>query len=142
PQPAPAPPTPRAAAPIDLTGNWVSIVNEDWRWRMITPPKGDYASVPLNPAGRAEADKWTPAMDGRCEAYGAGGLMRMPTRVRITWQDANTLKLETDAGSQTRLLHFGGARPPADHLLQGYSAATWELAGGGARGGGRGGGRD
>ena len=96
PQPAPAPPTPRAAAPIDLTGNWVSIVNEDWRWRMITPPKGDYASVPLNPAGRAEADKWTPAMDGRCEAYGAGGLMRMPTRVRISWQDDNTLKIETD----------------------------------------------
>src|ERR1043165_2702605 len=109
PQPAqapPAPPTPRAAAPIDLTGNWVSIVNEDWRWRMLTPPKGDYTSVPLNAAGRGEADKWTSAQDGSCLAYGAAGLMRMPTRVRISWQDDSTLKIETDAGAQTRLLHF------------------------------------
>jgi len=131
--PPPAPPAPRAAAPIDLTGYWVSIVNEDWRWRMITPPKGDYASVPLNADGRKAADMWTPAMDGRCEAYGAGGLMRMPTRVHITWQDDNTLKIETDAGTQTRLLRFTTNPPPGERSLQGYSVATWELAG---RGGG------
>jgi hypothetical protein len=142
PQTSAAPPvTAQAAAPIDLTGYWVSIVNEDWRWRMVTPPKGDYASVPLNDEGKRVADTWTPAMDGRCEAYGAGGLMRMPTRVHITWQDPNTLKIETDAGTQTRLLQFAGARPPAEHLLQGYSVASWEFAGGGARGG-RGGGRE
>jgi hypothetical protein len=135
----PAPPAPRAAAPIDLTGSWVSIVNEDWRWRMLTPPKGDYASVPLNGAGRGEADKWTPAMDGRCEAYGAGALMRMPTRVRISWQDDNTLKIETDAGTQTRLLHFNANAPSAsERSLQGYSVARWEYAGG-PIGGGRGG---
>src|SRR5882724_11050660 len=93
------PPTPRAAAPIDLTGYWVSIVNEEWRWRMVTPPKGDYASVPLNDEGRRVADTWTPAMDGRCDAYGAAALMRLPTRVHITWQDAATLKVETDAGT-------------------------------------------
>jgi len=151
--PAPAPPTPRAAAPIDLTGNWVSIVNEDWRWRMMTPPKGDYTSVPLNNAGRAEADKWTEAQDGSCQAYGAGALMRMPTRVRISWQDDHTLKVETDAGTQTRLLHIapvGSApvEPPAGapRSLQGYTAASWEFAGrGGAlafgQGGGGGGGR-
>jgi hypothetical protein len=132
----------QAAAPIDLTGYWVSIVNEDWRWRMVTPPKGDYASVPLNDEGRKVADSWTLSMDGRCEAYGAGGLMRMPTRVHITWQNDTTLKIETDAGAQTRLLHFGDAQPPAGRSLQGYSTASWEFAGGaGARGGGRGGGR-
>jgi hypothetical protein len=131
--------TPQAAAPIDLTGSWVSIVNEEWRWRMVTPPKGDYASVPLNDEGRKVADTWTPAMDGRCEAYGAGGLMRLPTRVRITWQDPNTLKIETDAGTQTRVLHFGEARPSTERSLQGQSVATWEVAGGGGRGGGGGG---
>jgi hypothetical protein len=149
-QAPPAPPPPRAAAPIDLTGNWVAIVNEDWRWRMLTPPKGDYTSVPLNPAGRAEADKWTEAQDGSCQAYGAGGLMRMPTRVRISWQDDNTLKVETDAGTQTRLLHFtptgqGSAPAGTARSLQGYTVAAWEYAGrGGALGllpaGGRGGG--
>ena len=132
--------TPQDAAPIDLTGYWVAIVNEEWRWRMVTPPKGDYASVPLNDEGRKVADTWTPAMDGRCEAYGAGGLMRLPTRVHITWQDPATVKIETDAGTQTRLLHLGESRPPADRSLQGYSVASWEFAGGGGRGG-RGGGR-
>ena len=58
---APQPPaTPRGRAPIDLTGYWVSIVNEDWRWRMVTPPKGDFASVPLNPEGTKVADAWDP----------------------------------------------------------------------------------
>ena len=137
----PQEPAAQSAAPIDLTGYWVSIVNEDWRWRMLTPPKGDYASVPLNDEGKRVADTWTPAMDGRCEAFGAGGLMRMPTRVHITWQDPATLKIETDAGTQTRLVHFGDGRPPADRSLQGYSTASWEFAGGGAGRGGRGGGR-
>jgi hypothetical protein len=133
--PAGPPPTPQASAPIDLTGNWVAVVNEDWRWRMVTPPKGDYASVPLNAEGTKQADTWTPAMDGRCEAYGMAGLMRMPTRLRISWQDANTLKIETDAGMQTRLLHFDKsmAKPTASSM-QGYSVAEWERPAGGGRG--------
>ena len=96
----------RQTAPVDLTGNWVSVVTEDWQWRMVTPKKGDYSSVPLSPAGRAEADKWVEANDGSCLAYGVGGVMRMPLRVRISWQDDYTLKMETDAGEQTRLLRF------------------------------------
>jgi hypothetical protein len=129
----------RQAAPIDLTGQWVSIVNEDWRWRMVTPPKGDYPGIPLNAEGRKVADSWTPALDGRCEAYGAAGLMRMPTRVRIEWQDDNTLKLETDAGTQTRTLRFIASNDAAasTRTLQGSSVASWLFAGG--RGGGRGG---
>ena len=144
-------PTPRAQAPIDLTGNWVSIVTEDWRFRMVTPPKGDYASVPINPAGRVVADKWDPAKDeadgNACKSYGAAAIMRVPGRLHISWQDDNTLKIETDAGTQTRLLHFGGT-PGGDPSWQGYSEASWEFAGGrnpaaaagrGGGGGGRGG---
>jgi len=97
---------------------------------MVTPPKGDYASVPLNAEGRKVADTWTPSMDGRCEAYGAAGLMRMPTRVRMTWQDDRTLKLETDAGVQTRLLRFGVQGSTSEpRSRQGSSVATWEFAG-------------
>ena len=132
--PAGPPPTAQSTAAIDLTGNWVSVVNEDWRWRMVTPPKGDYASVPLNADGTKEADKWTPAMDGQCQAFGMGGLMRQPTRVRISWQDPQTLKIETDAGVQTRLLKFGNQPKPATRSLQGFSAAEWERPGGGGRG--------
>jgi hypothetical protein len=123
----PPPATPRAAAPIDLTGYWVSIVNEDYRWRMITPPKGDYASVPLTPEGRKVADTWDPSKDGQCEAYGAGGLMRMPTRLRITWESDTVLKIETDAGQQTRRLVFDRSQAaPAARSLQGFSRAEWQ----------------
>ena len=127
----------QAGAGEDLTGYWVSLVTEDWRWRMMTPPKGDYPSVPLNAEGRRVADGWDPAKetaDDRCKAYGAGNIMRVPTRLHITWDNENTLKLETDAGQQTRRFSFG-ARPAAassatDGGLQGMSVATWEYAGG------------
>jgi hypothetical protein len=120
------PPTPRASAAIDLTGVWVSIVNEDWRWRMITAPRGDFPGLPLSPAGRAAAMAWDPKTDGSCKAFGAAALMRMPTRVRIAWADDSTLKIETDNGQQTRLLHFGGERRAAAPSLQGDSTAEWQ----------------
>jgi hypothetical protein len=122
--------SPREAAPVDLTGSWVSVVTEDWAWRMQTPAKGDFASVPLNAEGRRVANTWIEAQDGSCQAYGAAALLRMPTRLRISWQDETTLKIETDAGSQTRLLRFGP--PPTGRVstsLQGYSAAEWQTTG-------------
>jgi hypothetical protein len=118
--------SPRASAAIDLTGYWVAIVNEDWRWRMMTAPKGDLTSVPVNAEGRRVAGQWDPATDGSCLAYGAAGLMRMPTRLHITWEDDATLKIESDAGRQTRLLRFGAAPLPAARSLQGHSVAEWE----------------
>jgi hypothetical protein len=128
--PAPkAPQTPKAAAPFDVTGNWVSVVTEDWRWRMLTPKKGDYTSVPLNAEGKKVADTWDPdkaASDG-CKAYGAAGVMREPGRFRISWEGDTTLRIDTDAGLQTRRLHFDkSSKPPAEHTWQGLSLAEWE----------------
>jgi hypothetical protein len=123
-------PSARAAAPFDLTGYWVSIITEDWRFRMVTPLKGDYGGVPLTAEGRKHADAWDPSMDGSCRAYGAAGLLRMPLRVRITWESDSVLKLETDAGMQTRRLVFGKAHPPGPRSLQGFSVAEWEADGG------------
>lgn len=132
------PPTPRASAPVDFTGNWVSIVSEDWRWRMITPPKGDYANIPLNAAARKIADTWDPARDEgageQCKGYAAPAIMREPTRLRISWTDDYTLKIETDAGMQTRVLQFARpdapqSAPPAtagQRSWQGVSVARWE----------------
>jgi hypothetical protein len=137
--------TPQAAAPVDLTGYWVSVVTEDWRFRMVTPAKGDYASVPLNAEGRKVADTWDPAKDeaagNQCKSYGAAALMRVPGRVHITWESDNTLRVDTDAGTQTRMFHFGGQPPQGGEAqLQGHSAAQWEVAGGrGARGTAQGG---
>jgi hypothetical protein len=136
----PAPPqSPQASAPIDLTGYWVSIVTEDWRWRMVTPPKGDYASVPINAAARKVADAWDPATDGSCLAYGAAALMRNPTRLHVTWENEQTLKVETDAGVQTRRFVFNATSAPGARTLQGHSVAEWERPAGGGRGGAPGG---
>jgi len=130
--PAGPPLSPRAAAPTDLTGNWVAVITEDWQWWMVTPNKGDYASVPLNPAGRKLADAWTPDQDGSCKAYGAPALLRHPGRLRISWEDERTLKIETDAGVQTRRLRFGATAPSAPRDLQGHSVAEWQLPQGAA----------
>ena len=126
----------REGAPVDLVGTWVSPVMEAYRWRMLTPLKGDAASVPFRQDARQVIDAWDPAKDEaaglQCKAYGAPAVMRIPGRVRISWQDDHTLKIETDAGTQTRLFHFssGGAqaKAPADTppSWQGYSVAKWE----------------
>ncbi len=127
-----APPrAPREAAPVDLTGYWVSVVTEDWRWRMVTPARGDFAGVPLNPAGRKLGLTWDPAKDeadgNQCRAYGAPAIMRVPGRLHITWQDDRTLRIDSDAGTQSRLLHFGAPPPPnTEPTWQGYSLANWE----------------
>ena len=128
------PPAAREAAALDLTGYWVSVVVEDWKWRMVTPKKGVYDSIPLNQEGRRAADTWDPAKDEaageQCRAYGAANLMRIPGRLHITWEDANTLRVDTDAGTQTRLLRFGAAAVSAEPSWQGQSVAEWEFAAG------------
>jgi hypothetical protein len=146
-QQQPAPPTARATAPFDITGYWVSVVTEDWRWRMVTPSKGDAISIPVNAQGQQAANAWDYAKDmaagNQCKAYGAGGLMRLPTRLHITWQDDNTLKLETDAGQQTQLFHFDRSQAPlpaAGRTPQGTATAQWiDVVAAGRGGGGRGG---
>jgi hypothetical protein len=140
-----APATPRDAAPIDLTGYWVAVVTEDWKFRMVTPRKGVYQTLPLNAEGRKVGDTWDPARDEaageQCRAYGAGNIMRVPGRLHVTWADATTLQIDTDAGSQTRLLRFDpAAAPPSAPTWQGHSLASWQLGPGGRgvqnRGGG------
>lgn len=124
----------KATAPVDLTGYWVSVVSEDWKYRMVTPPKGEYGNVPLSPEGRKVADSWDPAKDEAagmpCKAYGAAGIMRIPGRLHITWENDDTLRIDADTGTQTRSLHFGN--PPADGeaTWQGRSVAQWDSAGG------------
>jgi hypothetical protein len=122
-------------APIDLTGYWVSVVTEDWAQRMIPPVKGDFSGLPLNAAGQKAGNAWDPeqqlAAGEACKAYSAPALLRIPGRLKIGWQDGgNTLRIDTDAGQQTRLLHFTGAEPQGEAGWQGYSAASWEYAGG------------
>src|SRR5258706_3852089 len=133
------PVAPRAAAPVDLTGLWVSIVTEDWRYRMVTPPKGDRPGIPLNAEGTRVTNAWDPEKDEaageQCRSYDAAGVMRAPGRVRITWVDDTTLKLETEAGTQTRLFKFGAPTPSTGApSWQGDSVAQWEVSGGGRRG--------
>lgn len=177
------PPTAKASAPIDLTGYWTAVITEDWHLRMQTAPKGDFGvgapgavvlpggaayglgpnpsdggNIPYKTKGGQAAMKWDPAKDeadgNQCRAYGAPGVMRLPTHLHVTWKDDNTLQIEADAGSQTRELHFvpppqggqinfqSGAYIPPEAVKmepppgvqaswQGYSVAQWTIMGGG-----------
>ena len=123
----------KASAPADLTGYWVAFVTEDWRFRMVTPRKGDYQAVPLTDQARKVADAWNPEADeaagNQCKAYGAAGLMRLAARFHITWQDENTLRVDSDAGMQTRLFHFNSQpSAPGERTWQGVSSAQWRGA--------------
>jgi hypothetical protein len=130
----------RAGAPFDPTGYWSSLITQNWRLRMVPPGKGDYIGIPISAAGKKAADAWDQAKDeaagNQCKAYGAPGLMNLPTHLNITWQDDNTLRVDTDYGTQTRLFHFGNWTPPEPRKRswQGNSVAVWA-----SRRGGRGG---
>jgi hypothetical protein len=175
------PPTAKASAPIDLTGYWTAVITEDYRLRMLSVPKGDFGvgppgaisrpgtgayglgpnpslggSIPYKTKGAQAALQWDPAKDeaegNQCKAYGAPGVMRQPTHLHFTWQDDNTLKVDADAGTQTRLFHFipppqgqmsyassvymppeapkFDAPPGTAASWQGYSVAMWTTMGG------------
>jgi hypothetical protein len=151
------PPTAKASAPIDLTGYWTAGITEDWHVRMLTPEGGGRGRIPYKAQAAKSAPKWDPAKDeaegNQCKAYGAPGIMRQPTHLHISWQDDNTLKVEADFGTQTRLFHFpppprGGRidfvsgayvppelpkmEPPAglEASWQGFSVAMWNAMGG------------
>ena len=152
-QAPPAPPVAaRAAAPFDISGYWVSLITDDWRYRMLTPPKGNVDYLPVTAEARRVTNEWDPAKDAAagetCKAYGAGGIMRLPARLHITWDDDHTLKMEIDAGTQTRRFFFDSTPQlatvhpaPSEPSLQGYSLARWEFppAGRGAAAPARGG---
>ena len=133
--PAPAKPKParnaKEGAPVDFTGYWVSVVTEDWRWRMVTPAVGDFAGIPLSAEGRKIGNAWDPAKDEaageQCKSYGAPAVMRIPGRLHITWADDDTLQIDADQGTQTRLLHFKAPQgDQGEGSWQGYSEARWE----------------
>ena len=114
---------------------------------MMTPARGDFTSVPMTPEALLAADGWDPARDEavgeQCRAYAAPAIMRVPGRVRISWQDDYTLRIETDAGMQTRVFQFQRpnmptlAAPKAEQRSwQGFSVARWEPQPAPATGGG------
>ncbi|MBI4888390.1 MAG: hypothetical protein HY824_14945 [Acidobacteria bacterium] len=128
----PMPPA-RTIAPKDVTGYFVSVVAEHWHLRMLVPPKGEFAMLPLNAEARKTAMAWDPAKDqaegNACKSYGAAAIMRVPGRLNLHWADDNTLQMDIDSGTQTRQFHFappqgqGAAQPPQ---WQGYSVAEWD----------------
>ena len=115
----------------------MSIVSDEWRYRMLTPPKGNIDYVPVNAEGRRVAQEWDPAKDEAagesCKGYGPAGLMRLPGRLHITWPDSEHAEdrdrhRHADAAvALRRRARRRGTNPPS---LQGYSAAEWEFPGG------------
>lgn len=137
-----SPGTAREMAPTDLSGYWEAIVVEDWRYRMLPPIKfqerprlGERNGIPMNAEAREIALAWDANRDEaageRCKAYGAPNIMRLPGRIRISWRDDQTLMLETEAGTQTRVFEFGSPTARGGGW-QGVSRAAWDRIPGGA----------
>lgn len=142
--PPPAEPqTPREMAPVDLTGYWAAAITEDWQWRFVTPATGDFIAVPFNTAGEELAKAWDPEADVasglQCKPFGAAAIFRLPTRVRVTWDDPETLRVEFDLGTQTRVAHFDRSVAPGEPSWQGHAVAEWIDVPPPGRGRGRGG---
>jgi len=97
---------------------------------MVTPQKGQYDALTLNAEGRRVGNMWDPDQDEKageqCKAYGAATIMRLPGRLHITWENDNTLRIDTDTGNQTRRFRFDAA-PPGEPTWQGHSVATWQF---------------
>ncbi len=148
PPPAVVPQPARQTAPVDYTGYWVSVVTEDWQWRFVTPIVGDYTGVPLTAEGDQAARAWDHDADlaagEQCKPFGAAAIMRIPTRLHVTWQDDDTLHLAWDQGTQSRAVYFDTSRQPGARSYQGHAVGEWislaPPAGRGGGGGGRGGG--
>ena len=109
----------------------MSVVAEHWHLRMLVPPKGEFSMLPLNAEARKIANAWDPAKESpseQCKSYGAAAIMRVPGRLYIHWTDDNTLQMDVDSGTQTRVFHFGGGETPTPQpsQWQGYSVAEWE----------------
>jgi hypothetical protein len=126
---APAPANAKASpAAVDITGYWVSLIVDEWRFR-VTPQKGDILYLPINNDARRVANEWDPAKDEadgkQCRAYGAVGVMQRPGRLRISWEDDNTLRVDADSGTQMRLLHFVATAQKSAPSWQGDSVAQW-----------------
>jgi hypothetical protein len=122
----------RTAAADDLTGTWVSVVAEHWHLRMIVPPRGEFAMLPINQTARKLASSWDPAREPageeQCKGYGAAAIMRIPSRLDIRWVNDNTLRMDIDSGTQTRTFNFNANESAAATQApswQGYSTAAW-----------------
>ena len=115
--PAPAV-TGRAQAPFDLSGYWVALVTDDWRYRMLTPPKGNADYLPVN----AEAQ----ARDGR------RGIRRR-TRPRRGVPRLRRRRRHAAAGSPAH--HVGERQHAEDGSRRGHADAPVRVRRGASRAG-------
>lgn len=125
---------PPASKIADLTGYWVSVVTTlDWRLRMVVPPRGDYFGIRLTPDGAKIAGAWDQARDeaagDQCKYYGGAAIMRIPGRFHFTTPDSRTLRMDADAGTQTRVIHLGGKSGEGPATWQGESVGEWDSSG-------------
>ena len=85
--------------------------------------------MPMNAAGVKMVESWDPARDAaageQCRGYGAPAVMRLPGRVRISWDSDTVMKVETEAGTPDAALHVRRA-PQQTAGWQGTSAAIWQ----------------
>jgi hypothetical protein len=115
----------------DLAGYWLSGATQGWRHLTVVPVKVEYQGIPMNPVTGDLAGFWNATADGAaaqsCKAYGSGLILWTSGFSQSRWVYSNALRVESDAGRQTRPLRL---QPTANEVTarlsrQGPMSATW-----------------
>jgi hypothetical protein len=128
------------AAQIDFSGQWLPAYHEDAPERLPGPELGDYTGLPLNEAGRLQADSWdadriSVVSEYQCRPHSSDYGMRGLGNLRI-WIELDTANQRLVAfhtympawGSFRTIWMDGRPHPPAyaEHTFQGFSTGVWD----------------
>ena len=122
---------PPLAAEADLSGFWGPRVHEDHKYRWEGPEHGEYDGLPLTAEAYAIADAWDPMEyyrpENQCSPMGITMILRIPGNVHISYEDENTLRIDSEIFGMTRRVYLD-ARPREDGPLTwgGHSLGEWE----------------
>ncbi len=130
---------PAVGSPIDLSGGWFNLPQEDGRERRPGPALGDYSGVPLNDAGRMRADTydsaWWSKLELQCRPHPTGYVAVGPDALWIEKEiDPFSRKFvgyriffQRDPGQ--RMIYLDGRPHPSEnypHTWDGFSTGKWE----------------
>jgi hypothetical protein len=127
-------------AQVDFSGNWAPVFHEDYPERVPGPELGDYAGIPLTPAGRLRADSYDAdrisiVTEYQCRPHGGDYSMRGLANMRIDQEidplSQKIVSLHTRMGFQEmeRTIYLDGRPRPgidAPHTWQGFSLGAFD----------------
>jgi hypothetical protein len=126
-------------AQVDLSGNWGTVLQEDFPERIPGPELGDYLGLPINDANRLRADSWSGSRltmpEQQCRVHVSPYIFRGPTNLRI-WEEKDpetqnllAVHVYSQTYEQNMVIWMDGRPHPPEYALHtwmGFSTGKWE----------------